>query len=54
MDDGELSAHLRRLELIMYACRDLPPELRARIEREVRVVCRALLAIEERRRTWAL
>ena len=53
MYDREMSAHPRRLERVMRACRGLPPELQARIEREVRAVVLALLDSWEPPQTWA-
>ena len=43
MDDRELNAHLRCLDQALHVCRNLPPEMRARIKREVRAVYVALL-----------
>ena len=39
MNDRELNTHLRRLNQMLHASRDLPLDLRVRIEREVRAVC---------------
>ena len=39
MDGRELHPHLRRLDQMLHASRDLPLDLRVRIEREVRAVC---------------